>query len=63
PELIEAPVRSVMGPRFPCVHIDTPIEDVVRLMSTKHNPAVLVEDNDEITGILSRYDVIEFLGK
>jgi cystathionine beta-synthase len=63
PELIEAPVRSVMGPRFPCVNIDTPIEDVVRLMSTKHNPAVLVEDHDEITGILSRYDVIEFLGK
>ena len=53
-----------MGPRFPCVNIDAPIEDVVRLMSTKTVPVlVLVEDQDEITGILSRYDVIEFLGK
>ncbi len=63
PTLVDSPVSSVMEPPFPTINIDSQIDDVVKLMTTKRNSAVLVEDQQKITGILTRYDVIEFLGK
>jgi cystathionine beta-synthase len=63
PTFLDSPISAVMQPSFPVVNIDSPIEDVVKLMTDKHNPAVLVEDQQKITGIVSRYDVIEFMGK
>ena len=63
PEAAGAPVRTVMGPPFPAVHMDAPLEDVIRLMTSKRNPAVLVEEEGTIRGILTRYDVIEYLGR
>lgn len=63
PALVDSPVSTVMEPPFPVVNIDTSIDDVMKLMKAKHNPAVLVEEEGKITGILSRYDVIEFMGK
>ncbi len=62
PSLVDATVNEAMGPGFPAVNIDTPIEDVIRLMRVKENFAVLVESGHEINGILNRYDVIEFMG-
>ncbi len=63
PALVDAPVRRVMGPSFPAADIDTLIGDVIHLMTSKRNTAVLIEDRRSIAGILTRYDVIEFLGK
>jgi cystathionine beta-synthase len=63
PDLVDSPVSAVMGPSFPVVNIDAPVEDVVHLMTTKRNSAVLVEEASRITGILSRYDVIEYMGR
>lgn len=63
PSLIDSPVTKVMGPSFPAAGMDTQIDDVIQLMTSKRNSAVLIEDDDTITGILTRYDVIEFLGK
>ncbi|MBM2846347.1 MAG: cbs [Bacteroidetes bacterium] len=63
PSLVDSPVSTVMGPSFPLVNIDSQIEDVIHLMTSKKNTAVLVEDDQKISGILTRYDVIEFLGK
>jgi cystathionine beta-synthase len=63
PTLFDSPVSTVMQSAFPVVNIDSPIEDVVKLMTAKHNPAVLIEEEQKITGILSRYDVIEYMGK
>jgi cystathionine beta-synthase len=63
PALVESPVSAVMGPSFPTVNIDSQIEDVIHLMTAKKNAAVLVEDDQKITGILSRYDVIEYMAK
>jgi cystathionine beta-synthase len=63
PSLVDAPVSAVMGPSFPIADIDAQLEDVIAMMTAKKNSAVLVEDTDSITGILTRYDVIEFLGK
>ena len=63
PALVDSPVSTVMGPSFPSINIDSQVEDVIRLMMTKKNAAVLVEEDQKITGILTRYDVIEFMGK
>lgn len=61
--LVDSPVSSIMGPSFPTMNIDSQIEDVIRLMTSKKNPAVLIEDEQRVTGILTRYDVIEYMGK
>ena len=63
PPLIDQPVSSVMGPGFPAAGLDVQVNDVIQLMTTKRNSAVLITDGPTITGILTRYDVIEFLGK
>ncbi len=63
PALVDAPVSKVMGPTIPSVHIDSQIEHVVQLMTAKKNAAVLLEENEKISGILTRYDVIEYLAK
>jgi len=63
PTLVDSPVSVLMGPSFPIVNVDVLIEDVIKLLTSKKNPAVLVEEDQKMVGILSRYDVIEFMGK
>jgi cystathionine beta-synthase len=63
PELVDSPISAVMGPGFPLINIDVMIEDVIRQLKSKRNPAVLIEEHQKIVGILSRYDLIEFMGK
>ena len=62
PALFDAPVSSVMKARFPEVHMDEPINQAIALLSKKH-PAVLVRDNGSIAGILTRFDVIEYMAR
>jgi len=61
--LLDSPVSTLMEPSFPAVDVDAPIEDVIRLMTVKENYAVLVTEGQAVTGILTRYDVIEYMGK
>jgi len=61
--LIDSPVSAAMSPPFPAVGIDAPIEDVIKLMKSKKNAAVLLEADGTVSGILTRYDVIEFMGQ
>ena len=63
PALVDSPISTVMGPAFPQVNIDSQIEDIIRLMTTKKNAAVLVEEDQKINSVLTRYDVIEYMGK
>ena len=62
PELLDARVASVMSRPFPTVRCEAGIEDVLRLLSAKDQYAVLVVEEKGLMGILSRYDVIEFMG-
>lgn len=62
PTLFDAPVQSLMKPTFPSVNIDETINDAVALLSKKH-PAVLVEENGSVVGIVTRYDVIEYMSR
>ena len=62
PALFDAPVNSLMKPSFPKLHLDELITQAIQLLSKKH-PAVLVEDDGKIVGILTRYDVIEYMSR
>jgi cystathionine beta-synthase len=63
PTQVDSPVRGAMGPGFPMVEVDAPLDEVIKLMTVKKNAAVLLQKDTEISGILTRYDVIEFMGK
>ncbi len=60
--LLDEPVTSIMEPSLPRLKADTNIEHVVDLLGKK-NPAVLVEDDTKIVGIVTRYDVLEYLSR
>jgi len=57
---LEQPVESVMGEPLPVVRSDEPVEHVTRLLASR-NPAVLVSDDGAITGILTRFDMLQFI--
>ncbi len=60
PEMLEGPVDALMEPPFPVVDAVLPVERLTRLL-TRTNGAVLVRENGEITGIVTRYDLIQTL--
>ncbi len=62
PALFDAPVSSLMKHPFPTVHIDESINRAITLLSKKH-PAVLVEHEGRIDGIVTRFDVIEYMSR
>jgi len=63
PALVDSPINTLMGPPFPSANIDVQIDDVIKLLTSRKNSAVLIEEDQKIVGILTRYDVIEFMGK
>jgi cystathionine beta-synthase len=62
PALFDAPVSTVMKDPFPRVHVDDLINSAISYLSKKHH-AVLVEEERKIIGILTRYDVIEYMSR
>ncbi len=59
---LDQPVTSMMEPSFPVVGAGAPIEHVIDYLKRKDS-AVLVEEEHKIIGILTRYDVIEYLAR
>lgn len=60
PQALQAPITEVMDGPFPVVNPGDTIERVRRLL-TRENPAVLVREREQITGIVTRYDVLNFV--
>ena len=60
PELLDRSVESIMDTPFPVVDSHTDAEAAAPLL-TRKNSAVLVRDEGEINGILTRYDLIRNL--
>jgi cystathionine beta-synthase len=58
--VLDQPVESLMAEPLPVVRSDEPVEHVTRLLASR-NPAVLVSDNGAITGILTRFDMLQFI--
>lgn len=55
---IAGPVESVMGAPFPTVHKTTDINEVFRLLMGP-NPAVMVEEDEKMVGILTPLDLVD----
>ncbi len=60
--LLDKPVSQIMKPTYPIIGIEAPIEHAIELL-TKKNSAVIIEENKKIAGIVTRYDVIEYMSR
>jgi predicted transcriptional regulator len=49
-----------MAEPLPVVASDEPVDRVTRLLASR-NPAVLVRHNGGVVGILTRFDMIQFI--
>ena len=57
---LDRTVESLMGEPLPIVCSDQSLNDVTRLLAAR-NPAVLVRENDHFVGILTRFDMLQFI--
>lgn len=60
--LLDKPVSQVMNPTFPIIGAESPIEHAIELLTKKYS-AVLIEDNKKIVGLVTRYDLIEYMSR
>jgi cystathionine beta-synthase len=60
PGLLDRPVSEIMESPFPVVGSDQPVDSIVKLLS-KSNPAVLVHDDGNVRGIVTRSDMLHFM--
>ena len=57
---MRGPLDSIMGPPLPVVGSDDPADVVVKLLASR-NSAVLVRANGTVSGILTRFDMLQFI--
>jgi cystathionine beta-synthase len=62
PEIKDSKIESVIEPLYPIVDFDTPVEKLSSLIN-KENGAVLAKDEAGNFHIVTKYDVIQALGK
>lgn len=62
PDIKHAKVKDVLEPSFPVVAFDTPVEKLSHLIN-KENGAVLAKDEAGNYHIVTKYDVIQSLGR
>ncbi len=62
PEIVNATVEQVMDAPLPSVEIDEEVENIFPLFNT-NAPALVVEENGEPVGIISRADLLEFVAQ
>jgi cystathionine beta-synthase len=60
PRVLDLTVSDVMDQPFPIVDSDQPVESVAKLLS-KSNRAVLMKKGGVVQGIVTRFDVLEYL--
>ena len=58
----DVPVKTLMKPPYPVLGAASPIEHAIDFLKKKDS-AVLVEEDHKIIGILTRYDVIEYMAR
>jgi cystathionine beta-synthase len=58
--VLERPAESMMSKPLPVVPSDVPVDHVTRLLATR-TTAVLVQQNGSVTGILTRFDMLQFI--
>ena len=58
--VLDQPAATLMGDPLPVVDADEPLTNVTRLLATR-TPAVLVRMDGAVTGILTRFDMLQFI--
>ena len=58
--VLEQPAESLMAAALPVVASDVPVGEVTRLLATG-TPAVLVRHGGAVSGILTRFDMLQFI--
>jgi cystathionine beta-synthase len=58
--LLEQPVRGLMDPGFPIIHHDDTLEHAKYLLARRY-PAILVQEHGKFVGIITKYDLINFI--
>jgi cystathionine beta-synthase len=59
---LDLPVSKFMKPAFPVIGASSPIEHAIDFLKKKDS-AVLIEEDHKLVGILTRYDVIEYMAR
>jgi len=54
-------VRDIMTPSLVSVHEDTHIKDVAELMMQEHLHRVFVKNDDDVSGIITTYDLLKVI--
>ena len=62
PDIKNATVQDLLEPPFPVVDFETPVEKLSTLIN-KENGAVLAKDDTGNFHIVTKYDVIQAMGK
>lgn len=62
PAAVEQSVESLMDDPLPIVQQDQSMDEVTRLLAAR-NSAVLVQGNGSIVGIVTRYDMLQFIAE
>jgi cystathionine beta-synthase len=60
PSAVDRPVESLMDAPLPTVRSDEPMDHVTKLLATRTS-AVLVQRNGSVVGILTRFDMLQFI--
>ena len=60
PSALEKPVEGWMAEPLPIVAADEPVDRLTRLLAAR-NPAVLVRVDGAVVGILTRFDMLQFI--
>jgi len=60
PAALDKPVEGWMADPLPIVTGDEPVASVTRLLAAR-NPAVLVREDGAVVGILTRFDMLQFI--
>ena len=60
PASLDKPLDAIMGPPLPVVGADEPADVVTRLLASR-NAAVLVKHDGAVRGILTRFDMLQFI--
>jgi len=62
PKFLDSSVKELMDAPFPIVDIDAEISFAVEHLMKKVS-AVLVQEGNKIVGVITKYDVLEYLAK
>lgn len=60
PKALDKPVDAIMSGALPVVGAEESADAVAKLLAMR-NPAVLVKDNGAVSGILTRFDMLQFI--